>query len=174
MNIPAKEANSTDLKPLAAKGQDYFKRRDLCWFPTMFSMHMKCSLMHNIMTTTFVTQCRSCAAAVTDKPAASSKQLFCEWGRECCWRELVLVLHSYILSKSTNLLSWGTQGYLKSVTLPVVLITIPFQSCAVMMLCQKLCGVQYKWLYAPRLVAALWQCDNVHPPPSTPGVCVTR
>ena len=40
----------------------------------------------------------------------------------------MLVLHSYILSKSTNLLSWGTQGYLKSVTLPVVLITIPFQS----------------------------------------------
>ena len=59
---------------------------------------------------------------------ASSKQLFCNGGRECCWRELVLVLHSYILSKSTNLLSWGTQGYLKSVTLPVVLITIPFQS----------------------------------------------
>ena len=66
-----------------------------------------------------------CAAAVTDKQAASS----CfDGGRECCWRELVLVLHSYILSKSTNLLSWGTQGYLKSVTLPVVLITIPFQS----------------------------------------------
>ena len=54
-----------------------------------------------------------------------------------------------------------------------------------MLLCQKLCGVQYKWLYAPRLVAALWQCDNVHPPPSTPGrwwwvvrmwggLCVTR
>ena len=40
----------------------------------------------------------------------------------------MLVLHSYILSKSTNLLSWGTQGYLKSGTLPVVLITIPFQS----------------------------------------------
>ena len=29
----------------------------------------------------------------TDKPAAAnSKQLFCEGGRECCWRELVSVL----------------------------------------------------------------------------------
>ena len=70
MNIPAKEANSTDLKPLAAKGQVYFKRSELCRFLAMFSKHMKCSLMHNIMTTTLVTQCRSCAAAVT----ASSKQ----------------------------------------------------------------------------------------------------
>ena len=128
MNIPAKEANSTDLKPLAAKGQVYFKRSELCRFLTVFSMHMKCSLMHSMLTTTLVTQCRSCAAAVTDKPASSSNQLFCEGERECCWRELVLVLHSYNLCKSTNLLSWGTQGYLKSVTLPVVLITIPFQS----------------------------------------------
>ena len=128
MNIPAKEANSTDLKPSEAKLQVYFKRSELCRFSAMFSMHMKRCLIHNMTTTTFVTQCRSCAAAVTDKPAASSKQLFCNGGRECCWRELVLVLHSYILSKSTNLLSWGTQGYLKSVTLPVVLITIPFQS----------------------------------------------
>ena len=84
MNIPAKEANSTDLKPLAAKGQVYFKRSELCRFLAMFSMHMKSSLMHNMTTTTLVTQCRSCAAAVTDKPAASSKQLFCNGGREGC------------------------------------------------------------------------------------------
>ena len=71
--------------------------------------------------------CSRCNRQASSKQQAS-KQLFCNGGRECCWRELVLVLHSYILSKSTNLLSWGTQGYLKSVTLPVVLITIPFQS----------------------------------------------
>ena len=52
--------------------------------------------------------CRGAA----DKPAESSHQLFCEGGRDCCWRELVSVLHSFNLSKSNNLISWGTQGNL--------------------------------------------------------------
>ena len=58
-NIPAKEANSTDFKPSEGKVHVYFKRSELCRFSAMFSMHMKRCLIHNMTTTTFVTECRS-------------------------------------------------------------------------------------------------------------------
>ena len=46
----------------------------------------------------------------TDKPAAaSSNQLFCKGGRECCWREFVLVLYSYNLLRLVKLILRDTR-----------------------------------------------------------------
>ena len=93
-NIPPTEANSTDFKPLAVWLQDYLKKTELCTFTTLFSMHMQRCLVHNVMTTTLVTECRSCVAVVADKPAASSKQLFCgEGGKSAAERIGFSVTH---------------------------------------------------------------------------------
>ena len=70
--IPSGEENSTVLRPLEGRLQDYVKKIELCSSSTVFSMHMKCSLIHNMMTTTLVTQCRSCAEQTSQQQATSS------------------------------------------------------------------------------------------------------
>ena len=86
MNIPPRKANSTDFRPLEGKVHVYFKRSDLCRFFTVFSMHMECCMVHNMTTTTLVTMPELCSRFYrqASAAAASSNQLFCEGGRECC------------------------------------------------------------------------------------------
>ena len=103
-NISPREANSTDLRPSEAKLQVYLKRSDLCRFSTMFSMHMKCCLMHN-MTTTLVTQCRSCAEVQqTSQQQLTASSCFVREGESAAEREFVLVLYGYNLLRLVKLI----------------------------------------------------------------------
>ena len=48
----------------------------------------------------------------TSQQQQAASSCFVREGESAAERELMLVLHSYNLSKSNNLISWGTQGNL--------------------------------------------------------------
>ena len=73
----------------------------------MFSMHMKCYLMHNMTTTTLVTQCRSCAEQTSQQQLAAIS-CFVREGESAAEREFVL---SVIWLQSTKTSKTNPEGH---------------------------------------------------------------